>query len=257
MGCGHHRRIAGKPKVDFRINRNAGPTNMNGQLKARLKGIQEVLMAHHRATSRLPNAAKGDEREVLTREFLEKVFPLPYRFGSGAITDSTGSISGQLDIIIEWPFLASFPAPLGTNRLYLAESVAYIISVKSNLSSQWKQVEKEVAQLRPLRRHWAGTIFSPEANVGGINYVGPSESRIPLVAVGFEGSGNIAQLKSKLKDTASGRRPDAALVIKSGAYVSELLGSSGIAEEGLFAFCKDGSHFVRNVLSAFPDLTKY
>lgn len=59
---------------------------MNEQIKARLKGIQEVLMAHYRATARLPNAAKGDEREVLVREFLEKVFPAPYRFGCGLTT---------------------------------------------------------------------------------------------------------------------------------------------------------------------------
>lgn len=50
---------------------------MNEQLKVRLKGIQDVLMAHHRATRLLPNAAIGDEREVLVREFLEKVFPGP------------------------------------------------------------------------------------------------------------------------------------------------------------------------------------
>jgi hypothetical protein len=61
---------------------------VNEQVKVRLKGIQDILMAHHRATQLLPNAAKGDEREVLVREFLEKVFPAPYRFGSGAITDA-------------------------------------------------------------------------------------------------------------------------------------------------------------------------
>ena len=57
---------------------------MNEQLKTRLRGIQDVLMAPHRATTLLPNATKGDEREVLVREFLEKVFPAPYRFGGGA-----------------------------------------------------------------------------------------------------------------------------------------------------------------------------
>jgi hypothetical protein len=72
---------------------------MNEQLKARLKGMREVLMAHYHATRLLPNSAKGDEREVLVRELLEKVFPTPYRFGCGAVTDSDGRVSGQLDVI--------------------------------------------------------------------------------------------------------------------------------------------------------------
>ena len=37
------------------------PSDMNEQIKARLKGIQEVIMSHYRATALLPNAAKGDE----------------------------------------------------------------------------------------------------------------------------------------------------------------------------------------------------
>jgi len=45
-------------------------------------------------------------------------------------------LSGQLDIIVEWPFFASFPAPLGTQRLYLAEAIAFVIEVKSDLRSQ-------------------------------------------------------------------------------------------------------------------------
>src|SRR5205814_3605117 len=69
---------------------------MNDQLKARLGGIRQILMAHSSAGSPLPTASKGSERETLVREFLERVFPLPYRFGSGAITDGAGLVSGQL-----------------------------------------------------------------------------------------------------------------------------------------------------------------
>jgi hypothetical protein len=78
--------------------------DMNEHVKARLRGIQEVLMAHHRATALLPNVAKGDEREMLVREFLKKVFPTPYRFGSGSLIDSKSGCSGQLDVVVEWPF---------------------------------------------------------------------------------------------------------------------------------------------------------
>jgi hypothetical protein len=83
---------------------------VNKQLNERLKGIQDVLMAHDGAMTPLPNAAQGDEREVLVREFPEKVFPAPYGFGCGVVADSDERFSGQLDVIVEWPFFASFPA---------------------------------------------------------------------------------------------------------------------------------------------------
>jgi hypothetical protein len=158
--------------------------SMNEQLKVRLKGMQEVLMAHHRATQLLPNSAKGNEREVLVRELLEKVFPIPYRFGCGAVIDANGQVSGQLDVIVEWPFFASFPAPVGTNRLYLAESTAFVIEVKSNLSSQWGQVENTARQLRPLIRSWQTHIALNAAGTD-FDFHGPSQHRIAFIAVGF------------------------------------------------------------------------
>jgi hypothetical protein len=226
---------------------------MTPELQARLSGIREVLMAHHRASSRLPNAAKGSERETLVREFLQRVFPAPYRFGSGAVADAGGVASGQLDVVVEFPFFASFPAPAGGERLYLAESVAFVIEVKSDLSSQWAQVEETTAKLRPLRRRWRGHLVV-DSEVG-ISTAPPSHSRIPLVAVGFTGHQTLEGLKERLAQTPEDRRPDAALVIESGAYVGWQV--SGLGEDGFFAFCVDGSYFVRNVLTADPDFAAY
>ncbi len=233
---------------------------MNEQLQARLKGMQEVLMAHHRASALLPNAAKGDEREVLVREFLEKVFPAPYRFGCGVVTDTSGETSGQIDVIVEWPFFASFPAFLGTSRLYLAESVAFAIAVKSDLSAQWGQVEETVRQLRPLHREWqrhAAMARDTPTGVPNFREFGPSLSRIPYVAVGFTGFKTAEKLLDKLNATPPDRRPDAALVIESGSYAGFFLVQKAFGEAGLFALCVDGSHFLRNVLIAEPELIKY
>ena len=44
----------------------------NEQLVQRIEGIRQILMAHHNAGALLPNAAKGNERETLLREFLTK-----------------------------------------------------------------------------------------------------------------------------------------------------------------------------------------
>jgi hypothetical protein len=63
---------------------------------------------------------------------------------------------------------------------------------------------------------------------------GPTESRVPFVAVGFRG-----------------------LVIESGAYVCELTGKKAQSAEGLFAFCLDLTYFARNVLTADVDVKKY
>lgn len=228
---------------------------MNEQLKARVNGIREGLMAHYHATRLLPNAAKGDEREALVGGFFERVFPAPYRFGRGAITDASGAISGQLDSIVEWPFFASFPGPLGIDRFYVAESVAFVIEVKSDLRTQWEQVRNTVRQVRPLRRHWR-TYIALNAERTDTEFLGPTISRIPSVAVGYTGFDNIEALQARMSATPEGERPDAALVIDSGAYVSPY-STAATGEEGLFSFCMDCSYFVRNVLFAEPDLALY
>ncbi len=211
-------------------------------------------MGHHAAGAMLPNAAKGSERETLVREFLEKVFPFPYRFGSGAIVDSTNQSSGQLDIVVEFPFWPSFPNPGGSERLYLADSVAFVAESKSDLAAQWAQVEESVAAVRPLRRFWSGHI-----EVGGerLGIRGPTESRVPIVAVGFRGHASVDALAERMNATAEDRRPDAALVVESGAYVCGLTGRRAEAAEGLFAFCLDLTYFARNVLTADVAVDRY
>lgn len=224
---------------------------MNEALRARLRGIREILMAHHGASALLPNAAKGSERETLVREFLERVFPLPYRFGSGAIVDAAGLTTGQLDVVVEFPFFASFPAPGGGTRLYLAESVACVGEVKSDLAAQWSQVEETTTKLYPLRRKWRRHLQIDPTS--GFSEVGPSVSRIPMVAVGFKGFASAESLKKRMADTPDDRRPDCALILESGAYVA-FGGQITSGEEGFLAFCADLSYFMRNVLLAEPDL---
>jgi len=228
---------------------------MQDPVRRRLDGIRAILMAHHAAGMSLPSATKGTEREVLVREFLGKVFPAPYRFGSGAVTDASGRRSGQLDIVVEWPFCASFPAPSGTERLYLAESVAFVVEVKSNLASQWDQVERSAARVHALRRHWAGHAATG-APMAAVTPQPPSVSWIPFVAVGFVGFKTLSGLKKRLARTPGGRRPDAALVIDSGAYVG-WANKSSVAAKGFFLFCDDASFFVRNVVTAEPILANY
>ena len=47
-------------------------------------------------------------------------------FGSGDATDVAGNRSGQLDVVLEYPFAPSIPAG-GKTKLFLAEGVASVV----------------------------------------------------------------------------------------------------------------------------------
>lgn len=112
----------------------------NQHVLQRLAGIQQILMGVHQASSSMSSATSGQERAAFIDQFLSQAFPSPFRFGTGDATDTAGVRSGQLDVVVEFPFMPSLPLTGGGNsRLYLAESVAAVIEVKSNVAAQWNQ----------------------------------------------------------------------------------------------------------------------
>jgi hypothetical protein len=224
----------------------------NPYLMARLQGIQQSLVAHYAGGAAMPSASKGSEREVFVRDFLQAVFPPPFRFGSGAVTDSDGNCSGQIDVVVEYPFLPSFPMPGGADRLYLAESVAVALEVKSNLSSQWGEVERSTLSLRKVQRRWSG---STKLRRSGIAFGGPSVTAVPYIAVGYTGYKELASLERRVQETSEDARPAGALVIDSGVFVGS--GFTAFGALGLYAFCMAVSGFVRSVTSAETDLAAY
>ncbi|MBX5293088.1 hypothetical protein HJB96_09045 [Rhizobium sp. NLR15a] len=181
----------------------------NDHLLNRMAGIQRQLLAGHATGLTLSSSSKGREREEFISGFLSRVFPNSFRFGTGDVTDTNGRRSGQLDVVIEYPFGPSLPAIGGGDvRLYLAESVAAVIEVKSDLQNQWQEVESTAAQLSPLVREFGGMI-----SVGRP----PPESRIPIVAVGYEGWKTLETLKAKVESS----NIDAALIIDGGLFISK------------------------------------
>jgi hypothetical protein len=95
---------------------------LNPHIAKRLAGIREILTGVHSAGGTLSSATRGGERSAFIDEFLSKVLPKPFRFGTGDATDANGLKSGQLDVVIEYPFMPSLPLPgAGNSRLYLAE----------------------------------------------------------------------------------------------------------------------------------------
>jgi len=219
---------------------------VNTHVVQRLTAIQQSLLAQHAGSSGLPTAMSGHERETFLREFLQKVFPAHRRFSTGAVTDARGAISGQVDIAVEYGFAPSFPMPGTDDRLLLADALAMVIEVKSNLINQWSQVEMTTNAIKRLHR-----------DVGVISYLGttkPSE-QIPVVAVGYRGHATVDALTARLASTEDSCRPDGALVIDSGCFVGFGLTASGPL--GLFAMTSAIDFTLGHLITARPNLLRY
>jgi hypothetical protein len=194
----------------------------------RLKGIQSMLKAVHQSSSGLSAATTGTERAAFIDGFLSEVLPAPFRFGTGDATDRSGKRSGQLDVVVESAFCPSLPIVGGGRvRLYLAEAIAAVIEVKSDIAKQWPEVLKTAAKLEPLRRQ-----------LNAYSYVErPPTERIPFFAVGYEGWKQLDTLKEKLGEGTI----DGILVIDPGLFASsndfgDIL-SSGEAALWAFVSC--------------------
>lgn len=144
-----------------------------------------MLMAGHTSGETASSATKGRDREDFIHKFLENLLPPQFRFGSGDITDLSGRRSGQVDIVVEYPLLPSLQTPNSSSRLYLAEGVAAVIEVKSDLTKQWSEVESTSKQLRPLSRKFGARDGIPPLH-------------IPLFAVGYKGWKKIPTLQEYL-----------------------------------------------------------
>ncbi len=157
-------------------------------LDKRLDGIQKALVNLYNSGGEMSAASRGREREQFIDSFLKKVMPPSYRFGSGDAIDANGNQSGQLDVVVEFTFLPSIPSIGSDPRIYLAEGIAAVIEVKSNIQSQWKDIVSTSEKLKTLQRQFESPGFTP--------YGKPSKS-IPIFAVGYTGWKDIKTVREK------------------------------------------------------------
>ncbi len=211
-------------------------------LLQRMEGMRSSLLSIHEASGATTATVRGIEREQFVNVVLAQAFTPPFRFGTGQAFDRNGRASGQLDIVIEFPFLPSFPVPgLSSPRRYLAEGVAAVIEVKSNLESQWNEVLTTASNLALVERRF-----------GGGSMVGGDLSRIPLFVVGYKGW----RKKDTVARKIEGKETDGALLIDSGIFISKPdFGAvyTAIAPWALLAFIDCIAIAVRQVLS--PTIT--
>lgn len=182
----------------------------NQYIVQRLSGIQTILKGVHASSGAVGSNTRGNERQAFVQNFLSNVLPPIYRFGTGDATDHSGNLSGQLDVVVEYPFTPSLPSVSGdpVTRLYLAEAIAAVIEVKSDVSAQWQQVQQTASKLAPLRRSFGSIVAFGSS--------GPLD-RIPFFVVGYTGWQTLTAV-----ERAISHNPDVAgiLVIDPGIFVS-------------------------------------
>lgn len=179
----------------------------NQHVLQRLAGIQGVLNGVHQAGVPMSAATKGQERAAFIDQFLSQVMPLPYRFGMGDATDAGGNRSGQLDVVVEYPFAPSIPLGVGTSRLYLAEAVAAVVEVKSDAAGQWNEAVHTANQLAAVTRELGVAMVMGK----------PPTPKIPLYVAGYTGWKQAETVQQHLHNYPS---IAGVLVINPGIFVS-------------------------------------
>jgi len=192
-------------------------------LDTRINGIFETLFARYGGGDTMSSASKGTERELFVNEILSQVFPPHFRFTSGDILDTFKRKSGQVDIVLEKPVGYSFPQIIDGPRLFLAENVAAVIEVKSNIKSQWSEVLASSAKVAKLRRSYQSDLLYKilaQTILGRVNLEkiedkeklltsimneakkpeNTGKPRIPYFVVGFKGWKKDSTTISKLLD---------------------------------------------------------
>jgi len=219
----------------------------NQYVVQRLAGIQDILNSVHKASAGLSPNTKGKERESFIDEFLKNVLPNTYRFGTGDATDANGNISGQLDVVVEYPIAPTLPSVSGSShptRLYLAESVAAVIEVKSNVMNQWNEALGTAIKLSKLQRTFGSTIsFGPRPN-----------ANIPLFVVGYTGWSSLASLEAKLH---SHKEVEGILVIDQGIFMSRNGPIKATGPLALWGLITALSQYTSHLMSAQVNLSAY
>ena len=160
------------------------------------------------------------------------------------------------DLRMEVADTDSMPFRENRQRLYLAESVAAVIEVKSNLSSQWSEVESTVAAVKTLRRD----LREPERYIEETPPATEPQLKvrdiIPCYVAAYRGHTTIEGLQQRLASTAEACRPDGALVIASGCFVG--LTGAAHGDQGLFAFVVELVAQVNLIVGAvYPNIRAY
>ncbi len=220
-------------------------TEANPYLIDRLLAVQDQVLA---AYAQLDPHAAGhvtELRQVLIEQFLRPLFSAHRRFTAGRITDATGVLTEQLDLIIEHGFMPSFPLYDGASRLVLAEAVALVIEVADQPGEDDESLREVCSHIKQLSRDIKPTI----------KYQGAPSDRVPVMAVFFQGPEELEDLQRWWMAIPETERPDAVCVLSSGCFLGFGLEADGAL--GLYSVCLTINHMLTLLNFAAPDLAVY
>lgn len=249
----------------------------NKVIEDRLTGLLATLQTIGETTFLNSSAVKGAARATFVNNFLKQVIPTNLRIcTNGEVTDISGNITGELDVIIENGLFPSLPLTnIDLGRLYFAEGVAAVIEVKSNLVSQWNEVMSTGHRLFDIRRQLAGGTYSSRNtsvlnvipnmdvsadNLGRVEPTGPQKMQyqIPYIVVGYTGWDTIATIQNKIHE--SNGVVSAVLQIDKGFFASGELFSHIAATDGalsILSFLDSISEASSYIKNASANLLKY
>jgi hypothetical protein len=214
-------------------------------------------MLQYNSTASSPSPVKGFEREIFIGELLSTMVPPPYRIGTGIIVDSYENTSTQTDIVVEFPYGIRFPIGTGTTSMYLAESVAASIEVKSNFVKQWGDIHDKIHGNRSLirRQRKAGSVVSDDDRIQLSSNV-----HLPIFIVAYKGPKQIKTIynyMARLNRTL----PTGVLIIDSAIYVGGAPNGGWFEAKGkaesIFAFMAHLTDWMRHDVTYTWDLGHY
>ena len=211
----------------------------------RLLAVQDqVLTAYAQLDLKAPEHVT-DLRQVLIERFLRPLFSAHRRFTAGRITDATGVLTEQLNLIIEHGFMPSFPLHDGTSRLVLAEAVALVMEVADQPGEDDESLREVCSHIKQLSRDIKPTI----------KYQGAPSDRVPVMVVFFQGPDELEDLQRWWMAIPESERPDAVCVLSSGCFLGFGLEADGAL--GLYSVCLTINHMLTLLNFAAPDLAVY
>ena len=211
----------------------------------RLLAVQDqVLTAYAQIDPKAPEHVT-ELRQLLIEHFLRPLFSAHRRFTAGRITDATGVLTEQLDLIMEHGFMPSFPLHDGTSRLVLAEAVALVIEVADRPGEGDESLREVCSHIKQLSRDIKPTI----------KYQGAPSDRVPVMVVFFQGPDELEDLQRWWMAIPEAERPDAVCVLSSGCFLGFGLEADGAL--GLYSVCLTINHMLTLLNFAAPDLAVY
>ncbi len=220
-------------------------TEANPYIIDRLLAVQDQLLnACAKLDSKDP-AHVSALRRLVIEHFLRPLFSAHRRFTAGRITDATGVLTEQLDLIVEHGFMPSFPLHDDTSRLVLAEAAALVIEVADQPGPDDGYLREVCSHIKQLRRDIKPTV----------KYRGAPSDRVPVMVVFFQGPEDLEDLQRWWMAIPEAERPDAVCVLSSGCFLGFGLEADGAL--GLYSVCLTLNHMLTLLHFAAPDLAIY